>query len=140
MKLSNVLMLLTMSILLAFFVACSEENAHKGVWEWSAENMTDGEDKFNTGSVRVEVECCKQEEMHGWVASGIIENTTEKDLVRIQVEFRFNGKNGFTLDNSKTWRIDLLSGQKKRFNFFQSDYEDIESLGSTATLSYEIGK
>jgi len=146
MKLSNVLILLTMTILLAFVVACSGENAHKGVWEWFPEDLVGNDNKFDTGSLRVEVECCKQEDipmgMKMWAGSGIIENTTEKDLVKIGVRFGFNGKNGLTLPGARLKGIDLLSGQKGRFKFFLNDinYGDIESFEDSATLFYEMVK
>ena len=127
---------------------------HEASYSWNSASLQDP--GFITGTISLEVECCEQKEegllgklrsgrgiSSEWVGSGIVENTTEKDLYELKFRFIFNGKDGLTLPKVSSNEIDLLSGQKRKLEIrlisdaVKINAADIESF-ATVGVWYEV--
>ena len=127
---------------------------HEASYSWNSASLQDP--GFITGTISLEVECCEKKDesvwrklrpgrgiSSGWVGSGIVENTTEKDLYELKFRFIFNGKDGLTLPKVSSNEIDLLSGQKRKLEIrlisdaVKINAADIESF-ATAGVWYEV--
>jgi hypothetical protein len=102
---------------------------------------------FDTGSIQLELECCKTENTlfgNASFGSGIVENKTNIALRNLEFTIELTGKAGLTLPDVDTEEIDLDVGEKARArfslvgkgmgSFFPSS--DVKGTG-TVSVSYD---
>ena len=145
MRSSKILVGLTITVLLSVLVGCG--GGFKRSADWGPDDVKNSP-HFNTGSIQLELECCEKENYafigDVWVGSGIVENKTNHGLFNLKFTIEVIGKDGLTLPDADTERIDLDVGEKARVVFGLLNesttsgirYGDVKGAG-TVWVSYD---